>query len=118
MKRYAIFMKNSTGPVVVFSNDEVILEIDGAPVDLTGPQRRVLGALARDPHRVRTKAELLQSGWGRADGTTRPVDTTAVRLRRLLTDAGADRWAVLVNVWGVGYRLQDPKDETLTIEVR
>jgi DNA-binding response OmpR family regulator len=39
----------------------------------------------------------------RSPGRTRTVDAHAFRLRRKLTDA--DAAGLLVNVWGVGYRL-------------
>ena len=62
-------------------------------------------ALAAEPTRVFTKAELLRDVWGfRAMGATRTLDTHACRLRQKLGVHG-DRY--VVNVWGVGYRLLD-----------
>ncbi len=54
-----------------------------------------------------TKDELLRTVWDfRSSGRTRTLDSHASRLRRKLraVDAGAE---LVVNVWGVGYRLLD-----------
>src|SRR3954471_3212021 len=63
----------------------------------------LLHALARQPTRVFSKAELLRDVWGyRSLGATRTVDAHACRLRKKL---GGSRW--MVSVRGVGYRLVD-----------
>jgi DNA-binding response OmpR family regulator len=60
--------------------------------------------LMTDATRVFTKEQLLREVWGfRSLGRTRTLDSHASRLRRKLAAAGAG--AVVVNVWGVGYRL-------------
>jgi DNA-binding response OmpR family regulator len=97
-----------------------VVEVGGLTVDHRARQVRVGAALVRlsvrefelaaclasDPHRVFTKAELLRDVWSVRNGIrTRTVDSHASRLRRKLEDAGAER--VVVNVWGVGYRLLD-----------
>jgi DNA-binding response OmpR family regulator len=65
----------------------------------------LLSALATEPTRVFTRAELLRDVWGfQAGALTRTLDTHASRLRRKLRTQGD---AFLVNVWGVGYRLVD-----------
>lgn len=79
--------------------------VRGAALELSAKEFALLRALAADPTRVFTKAELLRSIWGqRAVGTTRTLDSHACRLRRKL-GAGGGRY--VVNVWGVGYRLVD-----------
>lgn len=77
----------------------------GRALDLSAKEFALLVALARDPSRVVTKAELLRDVWGfRSAGRTRTVDSHASRLRRKLAACGGgERW--VVNVWGVGYRL-------------
>ena len=51
-----------------------------------------------------TKEQLLRDVWGfRSLGRTRTLDSHASRLRRKLEAAGAP--GVVVNDWGVGYRL-------------
>ena len=70
---------------------------------LSAKEFALLHALARDPLRVMTKAELLRDVWGyRSMGATRTVDAHACRLRKKL---GGARW--VVSVRGVGYRLVD-----------
>ena len=80
------------------------VEAAGRPVVLAGKEYDLLLALAADPRRVFTKEELLREVWGfRSPGRTRTLDSHASRLRRKLVAAGATD--VVVNVWGVGYRL-------------
>lgn len=73
---------------------------------LTRTELRLLGALAMEPTRVYERNELLESVWGyQARGRTRTVDTHASRLRRKLTDAGANRDEWIVTHAGVGFAL-------------
>jgi DNA-binding response OmpR family regulator len=73
-------------------------------VSLAGKEYELLLKLMTDPTRVFTKEELLREVWGfRSLGRTRTLDSHASRLRRKLAAAGAG--SVVVNVWGVGYRL-------------
>jgi len=74
---------------------------------LSAKEYELLVALAAEPHRVFTREELLRSVWGfRCMGRTRTLDSHASRLRRKLCDGHSDK--LVVNVWGVGYRLSDP----------
>ena len=74
------------------------------PVSLAGKEYELLLKLMTDPTRVFTKEQLLREVWGfRSLGRTRTLDSHASRLRRKLAAAGAG--ALVVNVWGVGYRL-------------
>lgn len=78
----------------------------GERVALAGKEFELLCALAAEPARVFTKAELLRDVWGyRSSGRTRTLDSHASRLRLKLCRAPDDRY--VVNVWGVGYRLLD-----------
>ena len=80
--------------------------VDAHPVALTNREYELLVALASEPGRVLTRAELLIA-WGYSAGAhTRTLDTHAARLRRKLAAAGAG--PAIVTVWGVGYRL-DPQ---------
>jgi DNA-binding response OmpR family regulator len=73
-------------------------------VMLAGKEYELLLMLMTDPARVFTKEHLLRDVWGfRSLGRTRTLDSHASRLRRKLAAAGAGQ--VVVNVWGVGYRL-------------
>jgi DNA-binding response OmpR family regulator len=79
--------------------------VDGRRVLLAQKEYELLSELARDPDRVFTKEELLRSVWGfRSAARTRTLDSHASRLRRKLRSAGCDT-RLVVNVWGVGYRL-------------
>lgn len=79
--------------------------LGGRVLDLSAKEFALLSALAKDPGRVLTKAELLRDVWGfRSAARTRTVDSHASRLRRKLAEhGGGERW--VVNVWGIGYRL-------------
>lgn len=73
-------------------------------VELRRREYALLLYLAREPTRVFTKAELLQSVWGYpSDDRSRTLDSHASRLRRVLAQAGAEGWVCCA--WGVGYRL-------------
>jgi DNA-binding response OmpR family regulator len=77
----------------------------GEPLHLSKKEFALLRALAAEPTRVFTREELLRGVWGfRTLGTTRTLDSHASRLRKKLSEHG-DR--LVVNVWGVGYRLVD-----------
>lgn len=72
-------------------------------VALSNKEFSLLRALASDPGRVFTKAELLRDVWGyKSMGRTRTLDSHASRLRRKLDPEGG---RFVINVWGVGYRL-------------
>lgn len=84
---------------------EVWLEDDR--VSLTGKEYDLLRCLAAEPTRVFTRAELLRDVWGYPNGSrSRTVDSHAARLRQKLNWPGEQR--LLINVWGVGWRLADP----------
>jgi DNA-binding response OmpR family regulator len=92
------------GPIVVDHRSRQV-RVGNTAVRLSGREFELAGKLASDPLRVFTKGELLRDVWGiRATGIrTRTVDSHASRLRRKLQEAGAP--GVVVNDWGVGYRL-------------
>src|SRR3954462_8358042 len=79
------------------------VRLGGRSVRLSAKEFALLHALAVEPARVLSKAELLRDVWGYASiGTTRTVDAHVCRLRKKL--AGGSR-PYLANVRGVGYRL-------------
>ena len=81
------------------------VSLAGAPLHLSAKEFSLLRALAEDPTRVLSKAELLRNVWGyMSAGHTRTVDAHACRLRRKLGGTGRD-W--VINVRGVGYKLTD-----------
>jgi DNA-binding response OmpR family regulator len=80
------------------------VRIGDDPVELSAKEYELLVALAADPHRVFTREELLRNVWGYRT-PSRTVDSHACRLRQKLS-AHPER--LIINVWGVGYRLCDP----------
>jgi DNA-binding response OmpR family regulator len=79
------------------------VRLAGREVRLSAKEFALLHALALEPTRVLSKAELLRDVWGFASlGTTRTIDAHVCRLRKKLV--GGAR-AYVVNARGVGYRL-------------
>lgn len=84
--------------------DARCVRVAGEPVELCRLEYDLLVHLARHPTGVCSKQELLRAIWRqRAGSGARTVDSHASRLRRKLQAAGAH--GLVVNVWGVGYRL-------------
>jgi DNA-binding response OmpR family regulator len=85
-----------------------VVQMQGRPLPLRRLEYELLLCLACDPTRVLAKSELLRAIWGyEASCSTRTLDSHSSRLRRKLAEADTDssrRW--IVNVHGVGYRLQ------------
>ncbi|MFO1049160.1 MAG: winged helix-turn-helix domain-containing protein, partial [Geminicoccaceae bacterium] len=83
----------------------VLLDADGAPVDLTRGELALLRALARRPGHALTRDQLLDAISGRGGfAFDRSVDMMVARLRRKLGDSGRSP-RLIVTVPGVGYRL-------------
>jgi DNA-binding response OmpR family regulator len=93
------------GPVVIDMRSREV-RVGERRVELSATEYQLLLALAGEPHRVVTREELLRSVWGLDTfGRTRTLDTHAFRLRRKLCEGSDEK--LVVNVWGVGYRLVD-----------
>jgi DNA-binding response OmpR family regulator len=89
------------GPVTIDTARRRVL-LAGRRVDLTPREYDLLAHLATVPGRVFTKQELLCAIWTPPPASpTRRLDTQVARLRRRL----GEHRAMLVTVWGVGYRL-------------
>jgi len=96
------------GPLVVDASARRVTVSD-SEVRLAQKEFALLLALAQDPERVWSKAQLLKSVWGYDETSrTRTLDSHASRLRLKLDRAGAK--SMVVNVWGVGYKLWDRLD--------
>jgi DNA-binding response OmpR family regulator len=79
-------------------------KVSDRSLELTCREYELLRALAADPGRVFTRAELMREVWGLpATLRTRTLDSHVARVRRKLAEHGVGH--LLVNVWGVGYRL-------------
>ena len=86
--------------------------VGSARLDLPAKEFELLAKLSEQPTRVFTKEELLREVWGfRAMGRTRTLDSHASRVRRRIALHTATPY--VINVWGVGYRLMLPGQETL-----
>jgi len=95
------------GPLRVDRRARVVT-VDGRRIDVALKEYELLLALASEPERVFTRAELLRDVWGYYTHTrSRTLDAHACRLRRKLRAAAPD-FELVDNVWGVGYRLLGP----------
>lgn len=85
--------------------------VNGTDIELAKKEFALLLTLSAAPDRVFSKEELLRAVWGLEPPTRgRTLESHASRLRRKLRSAGAE--ALVVNCWGVGYRLWDRADLT------
>lgn len=75
-----------------------------SPDNLSRRARTLFDFLARDPGRVFTKAAIMQAR--PSFRSTRDLDSAAIELRAALEAFDGRRSPC--NVWGVGYRLEDP----------
>ncbi len=85
----------------------MLVTVAGGRVDLTPTEFQLLAAMARQPGRVFTRAQLLDAVHGVAfESYERAIDAHVKNIRRKLEpDPHAPRY--IVTVFGVGYRLAD-----------
>jgi DNA-binding response OmpR family regulator len=84
------------GPIVIDVRSREVRVFD-RPVELSAKEYDLLVALAGEPTRVFTRAELLRGVWGpQTFGHTRTLDSHASRLRRKLCGDGHDK--LVINV--------------------
>jgi two-component system alkaline phosphatase synthesis response regulator PhoP len=104
----------AAGPEVLRVGDDVELDLPrmearvaGRRVDLTPTEFQLLAAMAREPGRVFTHAQLLDAVHGVAfESYERAIDAHVKNIRRKLEpDSGAPRY--LQTVYGVGYKFAD-----------
>lgn len=85
--------------------DEGVVRCDGAPVQLTRTEFRLLCEMAASPGRVFTRELLLESVWGYDYvGDTKLVDVHVYRLRAKIEEDPSDPKHVLT-VRGLGYKV-------------
>jgi two-component system alkaline phosphatase synthesis response regulator PhoP len=83
--------------------------LDGSPVDLTPTEFAVLETLMAHPGRAFTRGELIELGLGLSyEGLERTIDSHVKNLRRKI-ECDADGAVRIETVYGVGYRLRDPR---------
>ena len=81
--------------------------VRGRRVELPPAEFSLLAALARSPGRAFTREELVERAFGASyEGLDRTIDAHVMRLRRKIEDSS--RPALVVTVFGVGYKLADP----------
>jgi DNA-binding response OmpR family regulator len=87
----------------------MLVTVAGRRVDLTPTEFQLLAAMARQPGRVFTRAQLLDAVHGVAfESYERAIDAHVKNIRRKLEpDPRAPRY--LLTVFGVGYRLADDR---------
>jgi two-component system alkaline phosphatase synthesis response regulator PhoP len=104
----------AAGPPVLRVGEEVELDlprmearVSGRRVELTPTEFQLLAALAREPGRVFTRAQLLEAVHGVAfESYERAIDAHIKNIRRKLEpEPGSPRY--LQTVYGVGYRFAD-----------
>jgi len=85
--------------------------VGGTQVALSKKQFALLLLLASQPNRVFAKSELTNAVWGQPHVVCgRTLDSHLSKLRTKLKAAGAG--SMVINCWGVGYRLWDRTDLT------
>jgi DNA-binding response OmpR family regulator len=104
----------AAGPQVMRVGDDVELDlprmearVSGRRVDLTPTEFQLLAAMAREPGRVFTRAQLLDAVHGVAfESYERAIDAHVKNIRRKLEpEPGSPRY--LQTVYGVGYKFVD-----------
>ncbi|WP_040689607.1 response regulator transcription factor [Nocardiopsis lucentensis] len=97
------------GPLAV-DPDRHTVQLRGVPVDCTPAEFQLLEALAAQPGRVFSRAQLLEHIHGVSRFITeRTIDVHVMNLRRKL-EANHRRPTLLITVYGVGYKLNGAAD--------
>lgn len=98
-------------PDLTIDHDAHEVRAGGKTVQLTPKEYELLHYLARSPDKVFTREELLRDVWQyEFFGDLRTVDTHIKRLREKLNRASSKAAKMITTVWGVGYKLEVPKD--------
>ncbi|WP_373305607.1 response regulator transcription factor [Streptomyces inusitatus] len=101
----------TVGPLVVNPHRHEVT-VGGARIDCTPGEFRILAAMAAEPGRVFTRKRLLEElhGFARYIGD-RTVDVHIMNLRKKIEPAPR-RPALLLTVFGVGYKMAAPERKT------
>ncbi len=98
-------------PDLTIDQDAHEVRAGGKVVTLTPKEYELLLYLARSPDKVFTREDLLRDVWNyEFFGDLRTVDTHIKRLREKLNRASVPAAKMITTVWGVGYKLEVPKD--------
>ncbi|KAF1028271.1 MAG: Transcriptional regulatory protein SrrA [Acinetobacter bereziniae] len=100
---------------LIYKNIEINSDIHSAYVyqqdkrvllNLTLTEYKILSLMIHHPHKVFTRSELLNHCLPDSDALERTVDSHVSKLRKKLEELGLQQ--MLINVRGVGYRLDQP----------
>lgn len=100
-----------SGNTIVVNNmminlDEYTLHINGTKMSLTKKEIETMWTLAKNPNKVFTRDNLLDSLWGfDYFGDSRTVDSHIKRLRAKLDVVEHPSWDIKT-IWGVGYKFE------------
>ena len=116
-KRVDALLKRGATPVEKKESDNITLDdliinplahevyLDGAAIELTLKEYKILLKLASHPGRVYTREQLLDEVWGyEYDGDARTVDSHVARLRTKLGEWGVNH---IKTIYGTGYKIQE-----------
>ena len=100
-------------PELSIEPDKRRVVVRGEPIDLTAKEFDLLLHFARQPGRVFTRSQLLDSVWGYGhDGYEHTVNSHINRLRSKIEEDPA-RPQYIQTVWGIGYRFAEPSTESV-----
>lgn len=98
-------------PHLMIDHDAHEVKAGGQSITLTPKEYELLYYLARTPDKVFTREVLLRDVWNyEFFGDLRTVDTHVKRLREKLNRASTEAAKMITTVWGVGYKLEVPKE--------
>lgn len=98
-------------PDLTIDHDAHEVKAGGQTITLTPKEYELLYYLARTPDKVFTRETLLRDVWNyEFFGDLRTVDTHVKRLREKLNRASPEAAKMITTVWGVGYKLEVPKE--------
>lgn len=101
---------NIVFPHLVIEHDAHRVTAGGQEISLTPKEYELLHYLAISPDKVFSREELLKDVWNyEFFGDLRTVDTHVKRLREKLNKVCTEAAAMIMTVWGVGYKLEVPK---------
>jgi two-component system alkaline phosphatase synthesis response regulator PhoP len=79
------------------------------PLNLTAAEFKLLSVLARNPGRVCTRLQLMDSAFGESyEGYERTIDAHIKNIRQKMAKVAPDSTNPLATVRGVGYKLEEP----------
>ncbi|MDD5399258.1 MAG: response regulator transcription factor [Dehalococcoidia bacterium] len=80
-------------------------------VGLTAAEFKLLAVMARNPGRVFTRLQLMDSAFGETyEGYDRTIDAHIKNMRQKLIKMGGDADNPVITVRGVGYKLEQPRE--------